>query len=152
MGNSTLTTRHAWHDRWSQPTLPNLLDALKEHHQRHLRKLIDQVGEMEKVDQAVVWYGPSWKWTLHCTVRVGKASETLCYIVPNHEAPVVSVPLTETIIASLPRKVSKYIREGIRLAKCAVKIHWASWTPATDIEVEQLLDLIRRKHAELSGK
>ena len=75
----------------------------------------------------------------------------LCYIVPNIEQPLACVPLSDAVIETLPmRRLSKYIREGIRSAKHAVEISWASWSFETDSEANLISDLIRRKHRALT--
>lgn len=72
---------------------------------------------------------------------------TVCYLVPRLEGPLVCVPLSEQIIADLPfARLSRFIKDGIRVAKCAVSIHWATWTPNNQTEVGLLMDLLKRCH------
>lgn len=154
MSRTVATNRLAWSDRWSQPDLPQLLDPLKTHHRRVADALLDQLGSLEGVERSIIWYGPAWKWTIHYnfTERPAKGIKqpepsTLCYLVPKIESPMVCVPLSDEVIASLPMtRLSRFIRDGIRMAKCAVAIHWACWTPTSQGDVVQIVELIKRRH------
>lgn len=158
------TQRLPWEDRWSQPSVPQLLDPLKAHHRRAFDHLMGYLDAVEEAERSVVWYGPSWKWTIHYTLpglpaKPAKAGarravkpapverRTLGYLVPKAEGPMVCLPLSEAEIAELPLpKLSKFVRDGIKLAKCAVAIHWACWSPSTQAETLQIIELLKRHH------
>jgi hypothetical protein len=153
----TASNRLAWSDRWSQPSLPQLLDPLKVHHRRVVDALLDQFGELDGLDRSIIWYGPAWKWTVHYSFATRNAKgvklpitpvpPTLCYLVPRIESPMVCVPLSDEVIDHLPMtRLSRFIRDGIRMAKCAVAIHWACWTPSSQGDVAQIMELVKRRH------
>lgn len=137
-----------WLDRWTEPTLPQLLQPVEEQRRRIVESLIEQVQKFEGVETSVIWYGQSWRWTVQFTVPDAAGErQVLAYLVPSPQAPVFCVPLRDEVITKLPlRRLNKYIRDGLRSAKCAVEVHWALWTPSNNVEVEQLVDLIKRKH------
>ena len=71
----------------------------------------------------------------------------------------VCVPLSDPVLRELPiARLSKYVRDGIKMAKWAVTIHWATWTPVTHAEALLIIDLLASRrhkmatHAELAGK
>lgn len=71
----------------------------------------------------------------------------LCYLVPDANMPLLCIPMTDGFIEALPEKrLRKFIKEGIRSAKCAVQIRWATWSPSSDLETSMLTDLLRRKY------
>jgi hypothetical protein len=178
MPSTAHAIRMPWHDRWSVPQMDDLLLALKAHHRRAVNRLMDGLAELDGVEQSLIWYGPSWKWTLQymqrrAALRNGSKvrshapgaapglsprmapsngtnddrADGLCYIVPGGIMPLVCVPLRTDFITHLPEKrLSKYVRDGIRSAKCAVEIHWAIWAPNGESESGLVLDLIRRKY------
>ncbi|HEX7009396.1 MAG TPA: hypothetical protein VF184_05410, partial [Phycisphaeraceae bacterium] len=77
----------------------------------------------------------------------GHEMDKLVYIVPNPATPLVSVPLRSDSYQVLSNKrLSKYVRDGLRSAKCAVELHWATWTPTSASDVEGLVDLVKRKY------
>jgi hypothetical protein len=43
-------------------------------------------------------------------------------------------------------KLSRFIRDGVKMAKCAVAIHWACWTPSNQHEALQIIDLLKRHY------
>ena len=149
----THTELLAWQDRWSEPTLDELLADLTAQQRRSIKKLMAKIADLNPIHQDLVWYGPSWKWTIRFMLDAQPPeddSQVLCYIVPSIEQPLACVPLADPVIETLPmRRLSKYIREGIRSAKRAVEISWASWSFQTDSEANLISDLVRRKHQAL---
>jgi hypothetical protein len=149
---SSSKQRLAWADRWNEPTQDQLLEPLKAHHRRVFDNMIEYLDPIEPVEKKIVWYGPSWKWTIHYTLKtppagVAKADPgaTVCYLVPRIEVPLICLPLRQPLLDELPAtRLSKFIKDGIRLSKCAVAIHWCTWTPNTQAEVIQIVDLLKR--------
>jgi len=172
MSATTLSNpRLAWQDRWSKPDLETILSGLKPHHRRAFNQMMQQLEALGGVSKSLIWYGPGWKWTLqfvHSAPRKAAnrkngrdaaapapaaplgatdPGEALCYLVPDSLMPLVCVPLRSEVIDHLPlKRLSKYIRDGIVVAKCAVAIHWAVWSPAGDSDTGLVMDLINRKY------
>lgn len=155
MNKAAIPKRSVWEDRWSEPTADQLLETLKEHHRKPIEWLMEQVHTLDGIEQQLRWYGKAWKWTIELTFRDADGNDlgVLAYIVPNPETPVVSVPLQHETYNELPmRRLNKYIREGVRSAKCAVELYWAGWTPTSKSDAEHLFDLIKRKHRMRRGE
>ncbi len=169
---ATFSTPVPWLDRWTKPTLAQLLEPLKVHNRRQFDRIIAALATFQDVDQTIMWYGPSWKWSLQYTYTPATTSaevegesrprksrssrsrngqseppqETLCYLVPRLEMPLVCVPLNAEMVEMLSHKrLSAFVRDGVRVAKCAVDTHWAAWTPNSEAECEHLMDLLKRK-------
>ncbi len=155
MNKAAITRQSVWEDRWSQPEAEQLLEALSEHHRKPIEWLLEQVHHLDGIEQHLRWYGKAWKWTIELTFSDVEGNDlgVLAYIVPNPETPLVSVPLRDETYEELPmRRLNKYIREGIRSAKCAVELYWAGWTPSNKSEAEHLFDLLKRKHRMRRGE
>ncbi len=169
---TTFATRSAWYDRWTKPDLASLVEALKMHHRRQFSNFIEKLDALERTEQSIIWFGPSWRWTIAYTMppvavhggsngrsaRSSKANtppkepEIVCYLVPSVENPLVCVPLCDTEVAEVcaaKGQFGRYIKDGVATAKCAVTTRWATWAPATENETKQILDLIRRKYDNL---
>ena len=118
--------------------------------------VMEEAEQYGSVEQKVVWYGPGWYWTIQYQFdgsNNGKSGKVLVYLVPNIETPLVCVPLLDEEIGHLPmRRLNKLVRNGIRIAKCAVHVHWATWTPTNQTEIGHINDLIKRKHKLAVGK
>lgn len=141
--------RDAWQDRWAKPTLEDLLGPHKVQSRKVLQNLMDHVQALPGVRQNIIWYGEAWKWTLQYTLHdtKGRQIDTLCYLVPRLEQPIVSVPLSDAVIDKLPiRRLPKLVRDGIRSAKFAVSTHWANWTPSLLGDANNIFELLKRKH------
>jgi hypothetical protein len=158
-------TRLPWQDRWTRPNLDQLLQPLNHQQRRYFQQLIDQLDGYENVERELIWYGDSWKWTISYvfkttntngrTTRRGSdpgEGQILCYLVPKTDQPLVCVPMADEQIQKLPmRRLGKFIRDGIKSAKCAVATHWATWTPTARTETELLGDLLKRKFKMLGA-
>ncbi|NJL31623.1 MAG: hypothetical protein HC898_08320 [Phycisphaerales bacterium] len=177
----------------------SLVESLKAHHRRQFVHLMEKLDAMPGMDRTILWYGPSWKWTIvynlnqangheaaqtngHARTNgksnghsLGKGNgngngngngksngnrsksvtpamlqpqDVFCFLVPNIENPSVCIPLAETDAESIAGgTLSRYLREGINTAKCAVATRWATWTPATENESTQLADLLKKETA-----
>ena len=140
-------TRLPWEDRWSTPTLEQLLEPIEENRRKIIDTLISRIGEYEGVGSNLAWHGISWRWTLELPLTIDGQTQPFIYIVPNPEAPIVCVPMPQDVVDRLPlKRLNRFIREGIRSAKCAVDTQWAKWTPSAGTEVEHLMDLVKRLH------
>ncbi len=149
MSRQVFKTRSPWEDRWSQPSLNQLLEPIRDPYKKAFEQLIEEIDDCDDLKQELTWYGDAWKWTLHYTQQDGDGREvgTLCYLVPRAENPLICVPLTSELIERLPMKrLGKVVRDGIRSAKCAVETHWATWSPSNSSDVAQIMDLVKRKH------
>ena len=155
MSNTNYTKALPWDDRWNEPTLDQLIEPIEENFRGMYVRLLEGLKEIEGVEWAIKWHGPGWRWSVQVTLGSPKSEDSpvMCYLVPYPERPVYTIPLSDDTIASLPKKrLSKYIRDGIRSAKWSVDIFWATWSPATDNEINFLLDLLKRKHAHLTSE
>ncbi len=143
-----------WEDRWQQPDPQVLLGALEEHRQKFVTTLMEQIGAYDGLKATLRWHGDSWKWCWQFDLTQGNGEpRPFAYLVPNPQGPLLCITLDDDLVNQLPlRRLSRYIRDGIRQAKakCAVKTHWATWSPNAMTEVEQLLDLVKRKHRLLT--
>lgn len=151
MSSQMVTARLPWQDRWTQPTVEQLLEPLDDDSRAGLVQLIDLMDTFDNVERELVWYGESWKWTIHYYLagqgRTRQNIQTMAYLVPRDEQSLVCVPMRREMIEDLPmRRLTKFIREGVTSAKCAVEIHWANWTPGNATEFNTLVDLLRRKY------
>jgi len=151
---AVLTTRAPWIERWKEPTIAELMYDLKPHQQRNFGRMMEFLDGLDELDNEMVWHGDSWQWTIHYFFknRKGGESGTMCHFVLNLETPVANIPLSDGLILSLPwRRLTRFIRDGIRSSKCAVKYHWAHWTPGLENETGMLLDLLKRKYKHMTG-
>ncbi|MEM1354835.1 MAG: hypothetical protein AAGC44_11555 [Planctomycetota bacterium] len=160
MSKTTYSTRLPWQDRWSEPTLDQLLDPCKakEPQFKALSNIMEGIEGYEGVQRSIIWAGQSWQWTIEYLLEghheTGVESpDAMAYIIPDPEGPIVAIPLTDTHIEQIPlRRVNRFIRDQIRSSKCAVDIHWCKWTPSAQTEVEHLMDLVKRKWKMVTGK
>lgn len=145
--SAKLTPLSPWEDRWSAPTLEQLLKPVDENRHKQITALIERISAYEGIAHELVWHGNSWRWTLQITLETELNKLPFAYIVPVPEAPILCFPMSDETVNRLPlKRLNRYIRDGIRGAKCAVDTHWAKWTPSAGTEVEHLMDLVKRLH------
>jgi hypothetical protein len=155
---NTYTKRLAWEDRWTQPKFEDLITPLKSHHLRSIEMLLAYLQGHEQIKRSVLWYGPAWKWSIQlATTQVDATApkhaemNTVLYLVPKVETPLICVPIHEDRIPDLlTSRLGRYAKDGLRVSKCAVSIHWAVWTPTSQAETIQIIDLLRKLHPFLT--
>jgi hypothetical protein len=139
-----------WENRWSAPDRNQLLDGISDPNRRKLiAGLAEKFVGFEGVEELIIWHGTAWKWTFQYSLRnaSGQEVDVLAYIVPEPLLPVVCIPLRQTVLEKMPiKRLNRFIREGLRIAKCAVELHWAMWNPNASTECDHLIDLFKRKH------
>jgi len=138
-----------WEDRWAKPELEQLLAPLDEQRRKVVDILIELIKSFDGVALSVIWHGTAWKWTLQFSLydTDGNLIDTLAYLVPKPEVPVLCVPLRAKTVEKLPlKRLNRYVRDSIRVSKRAVDIYWAVWTPSAVTETDHLRDLIKRCH------
>jgi hypothetical protein len=69
MTRAALTTRLPWMDRWCKPNAEQLMEPLRFHQKRAFTMLLERLRTLGELDQSIVWYGPSWRWTIHYAMR-----------------------------------------------------------------------------------
>jgi len=149
------TPRHPWEDRWHEPTLEQLTEPLKEHQQRVVQRLIEGIEAFDGIERRFAWHGRAWKWTLQFDLvdAEGNPLGTIAYLVPNPNLVELCLPLKEQTIQQVNlKRLNKFVRDGIRAAKCAVELHWAVFNPTAVTEADQLVDLVKRVRKVLRGE
>jgi hypothetical protein len=147
MSAEIIPHHHPWYNRWTSPSLEELIATLKASRRGAIDKLMNQLAAMSQVRRTLDWYGSSWGWSLRYDLldEQQKEAGVLCYLVLNPEEPQVCVPMSQEQVDQLPiKRLNRAIREGIDTAKCAVSTHWAVWTPTNQSEAGHILDLLNR--------
>jgi hypothetical protein len=155
MNQTQSTPRLPWQDRWQQPSLEQLTEPLSEQQQRIIHRLIEGIDSFEGIERHFAWHGRSWKWTIQCDLydAQGEPIGPLVYLVPNPDALEFCMPLKEDTIHQINLKpCNRFVRDGVRAAKCAVTMHWAIFHPTAVTEADHLLDLVNRVHKVLRPK
>jgi hypothetical protein len=150
--NQAASKRLPWLDRWTQPSLEQLLQPLSDQQRSIAERLIEGMEKFEGVHWHFAWHGRAWKWTLQFDLydAEGGFIGPIAYIVPNPETFEFCMPLKEQTIEQVNlKRLQRFVRDGLRAAKCAVTLHWAVFHPTAGTETEQLLDLVKRVHKVL---
>jgi len=146
MGYSLKKTRLAWEDQFRMPSL----DELRNHYPKQLGNLIsaarDRLLEFDGVEEEIAWQGLPWRWTL--TYRCPEdPTRAWAYLVPDPEKPKISMPLTQEMVAALPmRRLKKFVRDGVVFARRVENVYWATWEITNRAQLDEVLDLAKRKH------
>lgn len=141
-----LPQRNAWDDRFARPTE----EALLELHPKTVQRLLEQAretltsyeGSAEKLD----WEGLPWRWCWSYS-KEGDPTRAMAYLTPEPGRPQLSVPLTVAMIESMPvKRLKKHVRDGLIGARKVSEIRWASWEFSSKTELEDVLDIVKRKN------
>jgi len=153
--NQAASTRLPWQDRWTRPSLEALLQPLSEQQRKVCERLIEGIEQFEGMHWHFAWHGRAWKWTLQFDLydQAGGLIGPIAYLVPNPDFVELCMPLKESTIEQVNfKRLQKFVRDGLRAAKCAVTLHWAIFNPTAMSEADQLLDLVKRVHKVLTAE
>jgi hypothetical protein len=153
--NQTASPRLPWQDRWHEPSYEQLVSPLSEQQRKVFDRLVEGIAEFEGVDWYFAWHGRAWKWTLQFDLYDDQQQliGPLVYLVPNPDQLEFCMPLKEATIQQVNlKRLHKFVRDGLRAAKCAVELHWAFFHPTAGTEADQLLDLVKRVRKVLRGE
>ncbi len=144
-----------WNDKFHTPTVAQLREA----YAKPLIPVFDSAREMllqlSGVSESVAWHGVPWRWTLVYRCHgdeTAPVTRAFAYLIPDPTRLQVCVPLGREQIVALPiRRFKKNIRDAIVHARSVAGVSWPSWDAPTRAALEDLGDLIRRKHRMLSA-
>lgn len=145
----TLVGPGLWENRWSEPTADQLMENIIVDRRSYVAELRKYIHEFERYEENVQWSGAGWHWSLAYRLpgAPDEARDTFAYIVPRPNEPLFCVTLTDNLMQKLPvRRLNRAVRENLRSAKRGIALHWATWTPNMNTEVEHLKDLLKRKN------
>ncbi|MBL0927772.1 MAG: hypothetical protein IBJ11_08985 [Phycisphaerales bacterium] len=151
MGYAAKKTRPAWEDRFARPSADLLLEDCGKTKGKLLETAVERLRGMERVEEQLSWQGLPWRWTLTFTAP-SDPTRAFAYVVPDPEKPKIALPLTTEMIAAMPlRRLTKYVRDGVEGARWVGSVAWATWEIESKGQLDEILDLVRRKHQFLTS-
>ena len=145
MAYASATSRAPWADRFRTPDVDDLLAP----HAGPMVELIESARkrllELDGIQETIVWRGIPWRWTFEYQFH---GSSGWASIIPEPDRPQIALPLPIDVIESLPmRRLKKAIRDGIIHGREVRRTRWCSWDITTMTQLDDIMDLVRRKHA-----
>ncbi len=139
-----------WSSKFHTPTWSQLRDGVS----RPLLPVFDTARAMllglNGVSESVVWHGVPWRWTLvykHREKDAAACTRAFAYLIPDPVRLQCCVPLSREQVTALPiRRFKKHLRESIIHARTVSGLSWPSWDLPAKTAVEDLAELIIRKH------
>ena len=147
---TTGTQPTAWENKFRTPTLEECIDP----YAPHLRQLFDdaraRILGYEGLSEEFGWQGLPWRWCL--TYRhPHDESHDFAYLVPNPEKPRVAMPFSEHELQSMPlHRFKKHLKDALAHSVKTGRTHWATFEITNRPQLDDVIDVVRRKHAILS--
>jgi hypothetical protein len=151
--------RSAWHDKFSTPSAAELRNAVPKPAVDLLDALREELRGYPELDEAVVWQGVPWRWTLVYRSRAQTQPAApgpvlgvaWAYLIPDPLKPQVCIPLTRRQLDLLPlKKFKKPVRDGLIFARQVNGTFWPTWELSTAAPVEELIEFARAKQKLLT--
>lgn len=143
MPKQTTPARPLWQDRFTRPSVDDLLDAVGDENRGHFLKLRASLRKLEGLSETLEWCGLPWRWAL--VYRLEGDSEAAAYLVPNPETPAAVFRVTHEEVRALPiRKLSRYTRDGLAASRLVAGVCWPEWSVQAASNASDLRDLFRR--------
>jgi hypothetical protein len=151
MSAAAETAREAWENEFREPSLEELRGMYEDSELHLFDACREGAVELEGVEWEIAWEGVPWRWCLRFTHPADEG--VFAYLAPMPEKPELCVPLSSECVDSIPlRRLKKYGRDGIVKAKKVGSQRWPSWTLSAKTELEEMLDVMKRKHRFLTSK
>lgn len=132
--------RPLWEDRFARPTAESLLGELPKPAAALLASLRDGLLAVEGMTHELSWQGIPWRWSFAFTV----GGRVAAYVVPNPARPVACVPVPPGALGgSVGKKLSKPIRDVVRLAPAIGGVQWPQWEVTSKSIADELTTLVR---------
>ncbi len=127
MTSTMILKRPIWSNRFTTPTIEDLLAAVTPSFVQGMNDMRGHLLETRRVTESLAWQGVSWGWTL--SYVWGKSSNRpWAHLIPDPERPRLCLPLDLKTLDQIPmRKLSKQVRESIVHAPEVDRIRWAEW-------------------------
>lgn len=135
--------RPAWDDRFATPTVDDLFAALPPEMLALTQTIREALTSDPDLRESLRWCGLPWRWTL-TYAPAGKHDErdTVAFLVPNPEMPMVVYRLTLDQAGELPlKKLSRFTRDGLAQARLIAGVAWPEWKYQTPNQAKELADI-----------
>lgn len=155
-GERSLQQKHPWANKFRRPTADELI---AQYGSKQLSQLVGaargELGGLSGVTETLSWNGVPWRWSFEYrapgTAPAAAGGQPLAYLVPDPQHPQIAVPLTAEMIDLLPvRRLKRFVREGIVHGRIVAQVYWPSWEFALRSQLDEVMDLVVRKHKLLS--
>ncbi len=144
--------KSAWSDKFRQPSLEELRNAVPKPLQSVLDEARERLGGLDGASETLVWQGVPWRWTLVYTAPGSPDSRALVYLIPDPQRLQLCVPLDQELIEQVGlKRLKKSIREGVVFARNVAGVWWPTWDVQSKTALDEVFDLISRKHALTVG-
>jgi hypothetical protein len=154
-------TKRVWSNKFQCPG-PR---QLREGYEPELRAVFDAARELilerEGLVETVVWHGVPWRWTLVYQDPAGengyglalaRPTRAFAYLIADPARLQVCLPLTREQIAAMPlKRFKKVSRDSIIFARAVAGVAWPNWDLPTQAAVEDVAEVVRRKHKMTAG-
>lgn len=149
----TIQPKLAWANKFQRPTAAQLMAQFGT---KQLGQLVEAArGELVGfggVEEALSWQGVPWRWTfVYSMSRVAGLSPALqhplAYLIADPQKPQVAVPLSGSMIETIPmRRLKRFVRDGILHGRLVGEVHWPCWDFSARSQLDEILDLVTRKY------
>ena len=135
--------RIAWEDRFNQPTVEALRDALPDRARDLFDLIRDNLLAIDGATEDFAWQGACWRWTIE--YRTKHSKEPLAVLVPSPTDLQLAVPMDLEFIRSLSaRRMKRAVRDGIDLAQEPFDTRWGVWSIQSSGLVDDVVDLVEQ--------
>ncbi|HEB61452.1 MAG TPA: DUF3788 family protein [Phycisphaeraceae bacterium] len=149
MAKTARIYREVWGDRFSNPTVEDLLSSLQDETTGIVTEARNYLLELPGVSEEVHWYGLPWCWTMTFTCEKTK-DIPWAYLVPNPQGAIVSLPMkTELRTKLLAENISRSTTHILEESKTVNGTAWINLPLATEDDLESVKIVVGHKRAFL---
>jgi hypothetical protein len=138
----------SWSDKFRMPSIEELRAGLPKQTQPVFDDARKRLESLDGVTESLVWEGVPWRWSLVYSGPSGMEPRIVAYLIPDPQRVQICVPLLQEQVDRLPlKRMKKSLRDGIVFARNVAGMWWPTWDVPSRTAVDEVLDLVARKHA-----
>jgi hypothetical protein len=144
MPRKALLARIPWEDRFSVPTLRELLGRIEKQHATTFCQARAGLLAITPASEAIIWHGLPWRWTV--VYHSPGADRPWAYLIPQPARPRLALPLDVAFVRAMQcTRISRYAREGLLAGPQVGTVLWAQWDLLTAAMTDELLSIARQR-------
>jgi hypothetical protein len=120
----------AWADRFQQPSIDLLRDAIGSKPRHNFDVLRKRLLEIDRITETLAWYGDCWKWSIEYRTRLNKPpGDPLVVLIPCPQDVQMALPLDRDFAQSISiKRMKRAVRDGLELAQEPFDTRWSVWS------------------------
>jgi len=144
--------RLAWEDPFVEPELEDLVEVYGRAELALFNAAREWLLGVGDSTEELSWQGLPWRWCLVYTIP-GDPTRAWAYLSPDPERPRLAIPFTGEMLQAMPmHRFKRHLKDVFAATNDVGGKFWPTFDVTTKGQLEDVLDLAKRKYVLVTGK